>query len=164
MLYVVAKPSETIPPIQKYHPITHKHQPNITQIHKYHLNKVLIHNPNWSKMPKWTKMTENWPKNGPKQPKMPPNGLKCLAKWSKWGKEYQHQIIWPKMAENCKKKNTKNGQNYPKMAKNYPKWSEMFRQMAQMRQGIPNCLTQNGRKLKKNTKNGQKLPKMVWNV
>ena len=42
---------------------------------------------------------------------------------------------------------TKNGQNYPKMAKNYPKcpkmnqnrpkWSEMFRQMVQMRQGIP---------------------------
>ena len=58
--------------------------------------------------------------NGPKQPKMPPNGLKCLAKWSKWGKEYQHQIIWPKMAENCQKW-SKNGQNDLKMAKNDPK-------------------------------------------
>ena len=93
MLYFVDKPSSAIPPI-------HKYQKNVTQIHKYHLNKVLIHNPNWPNMiekcpngQKWQKTGQKMALNSPKQPKMPPNGLKCLAKWSKRGKEYQHQII-----------------------------------------------------------------------
>ena len=51
--------------------------------------------------------------------KCPKNSPKCLGKWSKWGKEYQHQIT------------------SPKMAKNGPKWSEMFRKMVQMRPIIP---------------------------
>ena len=54
--------------------------------------------------------------------------------------------------------------NNPKWPKNYPKWSEMFRQMVQMRQGIPTpkYLTQNGENLqKKKTKNGQNDPKMA---
>ena len=48
------------------------------------------------------------------------------------------------MVENCQKNYPKNGQDDPKMAKNDPKWpkngpkwSEMFKQMVQMRQGIP---------------------------
>ena len=56
--------------------------------------------------------------------------------------------------------------NDTKWPKNDPKRSEMFRQMVQMRQGIPtpNYMTQNGGKLlKKNTKNGQNDPKMAKN-
>ena len=92
MHYVVAKPSEAIPPNTNTTHITHKYQPNVTQIHKYHFKKVLIHNPNW-----------------PKVIEKCPNG-------QKWQKNAQ------KMA-----------QNGPKQ----PKRSEFFRQLVQMRQGIP---------------------------
>ena len=47
-----------------------------------------------TKIRKWPKMTQKWPN-------MTQNGLKCLGKWVKWGKEYQHQITWHKLTENC---------------------------------------------------------------
>ena len=60
----------------------------------------------------------------------------------------------------------KNYPKLPKMTQNSPKWSEMFRQMVQMRQGIPtpNYLTQNGGKLSKKLKLAKmtlKWPKMT---
>ena len=74
-----------------------------------------------------------------------------------------------KMVKNCKK-NTKNRQNYPKMAqnnpklpKNGPKWYEIFRQMVQMRQGIPtpNFRIKGGKNIDKNWGKFQKLAKMA---
>ena len=68
-------------------------------------------------MPKWTKMAETWGKNGPKQPKMPP----------KWSEMFSQMVQMRQgiptsnyLTQNGGKlqKNTKNGQNYPKVDKN----------------------------------------------
>ena len=90
--------------VKPYHPytnttqITYKYQPNVTQIHKYHLNKVLIHDPNGPKKAKKIQNGQQWQKIGPtmalNSPIFPQNGLQCLAKCSKLGKEYKYQIIW----------------------------------------------------------------------
>ena len=68
MHYVVAKPSEAIPPNTNTTHITHKYQPNVTQIHKYHLNKGLIHNPNWVEMIKNAQLDKNGRKLAKKWP------------------------------------------------------------------------------------------------
>ena len=64
-------------------------------------------------------------------------------------------------------KNTKNGQNDPKIAQNGLKQSEMLRKIVQMRPVIPtpNCPTENGEKLPKNYRKIAKMtlkwPKMA---
>ena len=84
---------------------------------------------------------------------MTKNGQKWSQKGPKWSEMFRKMVQMRPviLKQNCQlkmvKKFPKNGQNYPKMAKNYPKWpnitqngpkwSEMFRQMVQMRQGIP---------------------------